>query len=64
MKDKKNLKFLTSAKGKFQEGDAEKAMGRNIELRNHKKNTQKELAQALLNAFSSINPTIIQAQRI
>merc|ERR1712166_880665 len=39
-------------------------MEKKNKLKKEKKESQKELTQALLNAYSAIKPTIIQAQRI
>jgi len=42
----------------------DKANGEKMKQKKERKDKQNELTQALLNAYSAIKPTIIQAQRI
>lgn len=61
-----NKKFgvYQNIRNKPDEESADKAMEKKNKLKKEKKESQKELTQALLNAYSAIKPTIIQAQRI
>jgi len=61
-----NKKFggVYNLRNKPDEESVDRAMEKKNKLKKEKKESQKELTQALLNAYSAIKPTIIQAQRI
>ena len=60
-----NKKFAGyNLRNKPDEESVDRAMEKKNKLKKEKKESQKELTQALLNAYSAIKPTIIQAQRI
>ena len=61
-----NKKFAVyqNTRNKPDEESGDRAIEKKNKLKKEKKESQKELTQALLNAYSAIKPTIIQAQRI
>jgi len=62
--DRKKFGGVYNLRNKPDEESVDRAMEKKNKLKKEKKESQKELTQALLNAYSAIKPTIIQAQRI